>query len=61
MPRKAELLTISDVAEMLQIKESTVTSYRARGYMPKPDVMYGRTPLWRIRTIRAWHLARSGK
>ena len=48
------LLTISEVAEILGIRESSVRGYKARGQMPPPDRQYGRTPLWLERTIREW-------
>ena len=48
------LLTVAEVAEILGIQEASVRGYKARGQMPPPDQQYGRTPLWREATIRAW-------
>lgn len=48
------LLTALEIAETLGLHPHTVTSYKARKQMPPPDVTYGRTPLWRESTIRAW-------
>lgn len=47
-------LTLTEVAERLGLSTSTLTSYRARGRMPAPDMQYGRTPLWKPETIRRW-------
>lgn len=47
-------LTSTQVAELLGVSPKTITSYKARGQMPKPDRQYGRTPLWRYSTIEAW-------
>lgn len=51
---KSRLLTLSDVADHCGLALSTVSAYRARGYMPDPDQQYGRTPLWRETTIEKW-------
>lgn len=50
----SEFLTVTEVAERLGLSTSTVTAYRARGKMPKPDKQYGRTPLWKAETIAKW-------
>jgi hypothetical protein len=47
-------LTSKQVAELLDVTPSTITAYKARGQMPKPDREYGRTPLWKISTIKRW-------
>lgn len=54
MIKKPDLLTISEVADRLGLSTSTITSYKARGYMPQPDTQYGRTPLWKVTTIDSW-------
>lgn len=51
------LLTAREVAALLGLHPGTITSYRARHQMPEPDVTYGRTPLWRLSTIRTWRPA----
>jgi DNA-binding transcriptional MerR regulator len=51
---KKEFLTLAEVAEMCGLQPGTLSAYRARGYMPKPDQQFGRTPLWRPRTINKW-------
>ena len=50
----AEYLTIGDIADRLGVSRSTITAYKARKQMPKPDKQYGRTPLWRESTITTW-------
>lgn len=49
-------LTSKQVAELLGVSSSTITAYKARGQMPKPDREYGRTPLWKLSTIKQWRL-----
>lgn len=46
---------ISDVAQYLDVAESTVRSYTARGQMPQPDRRIGSVSVWRPATIRRWH------
>jgi len=50
----SEMLTLTEVADRLGLSKGTVSAYRTRGKMPKPDKQYGRTPLWRPDTIKAW-------
>lgn len=50
----AEQWTVADVAAHLEVAESTVRAYLARGQMPAPDGRLGRTPWWRPATIRGW-------
>jgi len=47
---------IYEIAKMLNFKESTVSSWRQRHQMPKPDkvVNGGKTPLWKTKTILDW-------
>jgi predicted DNA-binding transcriptional regulator AlpA len=47
-------LTSKQVAELLGVSPKTISSYKARGQMPKPDREYGRTPLWLYSTIQEW-------
>lgn len=48
------LLTLSEVEQRLGYARGSLTSLRAKGYMPEPDNHYGRTPLWRVSTVDAW-------
>tara|TARA_A100001201_G_scaffold95490_1_gene82669 strand:+ start:937 stop:1269 length:333 start_codon:yes stop_codon:yes gene_type:complete len=49
-------VSIYEVSKMLNFKESTVSSWRQRHQMPKPDKMVsgGKTPLWKKKTILDW-------
>ena len=49
-------LSIYEVAQLLNFKESTVSSWRQRHQMPKPDRMVsgGKIPLWKKKTIMDW-------
>lgn len=47
-------LTSKQIAELLNVSPSTISAYKARGQMPKPDREYGRTPLWKYSTIQEW-------
>jgi hypothetical protein len=47
-------LTSKQIAALLGVTPSTISSYKARGQMPPPDKEYGRTPLWRYETIEKW-------
>lgn len=50
----AVYLTSQQVASLLEVSPKTISSYKARGQMPEPDRIYGRTPLWKHSTIEAW-------
>ena len=55
MSSKSEpLLTLGEIAEMIGVKANTVSAYISRGQMPEPDKRYGRTPLWKLSTIKKW-------
>jgi len=47
-------LTTADVAKALQISESTVRAYNARGQMPAPSGRLGRTPYWTPEDVEPW-------
>ena len=53
--RDAEWWTTTDVAAYLKVQVGTVSTYRARGQMPPPDMTVGRTHVWRPATIISWH------
>ena len=50
----SEQWSAAEVADYLGVVPSTVTAYKSRGQMPRPDGQTGRTPWWRPETIRAW-------
>ncbi len=54
----AEWWTTSDVAEYLGLRVQTVSAYRQRDQMPKPDQTIGRTHMWRPKRIIDWHDSR---
>ncbi|MGP3777024.1 helix-turn-helix transcriptional regulator (plasmid) [Streptomyces sp. SDT5-1] len=58
-----ELLGLRQVAEVLDVKPTTITAYRRDrpGYFPEPDVEDGDGPQWRRGTIVAWTQSRPGK
>lgn len=49
-----EQWSVAEVAHYLGVKPRTVTSYLARGQMPRPDGYVGRSPWWKPSTIKAW-------
>jgi predicted DNA-binding transcriptional regulator AlpA len=49
-----------DVAAYLDVTAKTVASYKARGQMPEPERLFGRTPAWRPATIIEWNEKRPG-
>lgn len=55
-----EQWTTADVAEHLGVAVGTVRSYAARGQMPPPDGVVGRTPWWEPARVREWAAARPG-
>ena len=54
-------LTTDEVAERVGISTSTWSAYVSRGHAPPADLRVGRTPLWRVETIRSWQAARPGR
>jgi excisionase family DNA binding protein len=51
--RQGELLTVRQVAEMLQVSISTVERMTRRGEGP-PSVKFGRSRRWLRRDVLAW-------
>ncbi len=54
------MLTISDIAEMVGVAPDTIAAYRYRGYLPEPQAVIGRTPVWSRPVIRYWLQTRPG-
>lgn len=48
-------LTISDVAQLTNLKVDTINKYRTRNTLPEPDFKIGRTPVWKLDTIETWN------
>ena len=54
------MVTISDIAEMVEVAPDTIAAYRYRGYLPEPQAVIGRTPVWSRPVIRHWLQTRPG-
>ena len=53
-------LRLDDLAAALGVSRRAVERERAAGRFPKPDLLLGRMPLWKVETIRAW-IERGGR
>lgn len=53
-----ELLTVADVAQLLEIEPVTWRAYVSRGRAPAADGHLGATPYWRRETVDRWAEAR---
>ena len=49
-----ELLTVADVAKLLQSSTRTIHRYRSKGTICKPIFLGNRTPRWRKSDIIDW-------
>lgn len=58
MGNMTRLLTVEEVAERCGVQPGTIRAYNSREQMPQPDVTYGRTPLWKPKTIETWMASR---
>lgn len=54
------MVTISDIAEMVDVAPDTIAAYRYRGYLPDPQAIIGRTPVWSRPVIQHWLETRPG-
>ena len=54
------MLTVSDIAELANVSKATIDSYRYRGYLPAPQAVRGRTPLWSRPVVQRWLQTRPG-
>ena len=54
------MLTVADIAEAAGVTKATIDSYRYRGYLPEPQVVRARTPLWSRPVITHWLQQRPG-
>jgi hypothetical protein len=54
------MLTVGDIAEAAGVSKATIDSYRYRGYLPEPQIVRGRTPLWARPIVRRWLHTRPG-
>lgn len=54
------LLTVADVGRLAGVSKATIDSYRYRGYLPEPQFVKVRTPLWTRPVIAHWLAQRPG-
>jgi hypothetical protein len=54
------MLTVADIGDLADVSKATIDSYRYRGYLPEPQVVKGRTPLWSRPVVRRWLATRPG-
>jgi len=45
---------MQELAQMLGVQYATIRQQRYRGRLPKPDRVFGRSPVWRMGTLRQW-------
>ena len=70
---QTNLLTLADIAEEIGVSVDSIRVYHQRatknrrleaerpGDLPEPDETFGRSPVWRRSTIRAWIERRPGR
>ena len=73
MTRTQELLTLQDVAARISVGVDSIRVYHQRavknrrdgaprpGDLPTPDDTFGRSPVWKLRTIEKWEARRPGR
>ena len=54
------MLTVGDIAQLAEVSKATIDSYRYRGYLPAPQTIRGRTPLWSRPVVQRWLQTRPG-
>jgi hypothetical protein len=54
------MLTVADISAAAGVTKATIDSYRYRGYLPEPQVVRARTPLWARPIIQHWIDGRPG-
>ncbi|MEM6552589.1 MAG: helix-turn-helix domain-containing protein [Planctomycetota bacterium] len=54
MSKLEPMLTMADIAAKLQRSIRTIRQWRAEGFLPRPDLVHGKTVLWRESTLAAW-------
>ncbi len=54
MSDNSNLLDVQAIANRLVVKPETVRWYHKKGQMPKADMYFGRTPVWKSETIDEW-------
>jgi hypothetical protein len=54
------MMTVGDIADAAGVSKATIDSYRYRGYLPEPQSVRGRTPLWARPIVHHWLESRPG-
>lgn len=54
MFKDSTLITLVEAESHFGYARGSLSSLRAKGYMPNPDKEYGRTPLWKVSTLTKW-------
>jgi predicted DNA-binding transcriptional regulator AlpA len=54
------LLSIAELAAILNVSRRAVERMRSSGRFPRPDLMIGKMPRWKAATVRSW-IDASGK
>jgi predicted DNA-binding transcriptional regulator AlpA len=45
---------LDEIAKALGVSRRVIERERSAGRLPKPDMVLGRMPLWRVETIQDW-------
>jgi hypothetical protein len=53
-PPVAPLVTRPDFARVLRLSLRAFDQLRSAGRLPRPDLVLGRSPRWRVETVRDW-------
>ena len=54
MSKIEPMLSMADIAAKLQRSTPTIRQWRAQGYLLRPDLVHGKTVLWRESTLVVW-------
>lgn len=56
-----ELVSMAEIAALINVNVTAVRSYRSRGILPEPLLVLAVGPIWKRSTIIDWQAARPGK
>ena len=56
-----ELVSMVEIAAIIDVNVTAVRSYRSRGILPEPVLVLGVGPIWRRSDIIDWQASRPGK
>jgi predicted DNA-binding transcriptional regulator AlpA len=48
------MISLNGMADMLAVSRRTVERMRSAGKIPKPDVLVGKMPRWKLETFWRW-------